>query len=64
MRSLKQSVVIVRHGRAVATIGPAGVGTGKALKEVLLAHRPDPDLAGEVGELREFVGPAQDRWPA
>jgi prevent-host-death family protein len=59
-----ESVVIVRHGRAVATIGPAGVGTGKALKEVLRAHRPDPDLSDEVRELREFVGPAQDRWPA
>jgi len=58
-----ESVVIVRHGRAVATIGPAGAGTGKALKEVLRAHRPDPDLADEVRELREFIGPAQDRWP-
>jgi prevent-host-death family protein len=58
-----ESVIIVRHGRAVATIGPAGAGTGKALKEVLRAHVPDPDLADEVRELREFVGPAQDRWP-
>jgi len=58
-----ESVVIVRHGRAVATIGPAGAGTGKALKEALRAHVPDPDLADEVRELREFVGPAQDRWP-
>ena len=58
-----ESVIIVRHGRAVATIGPAGVGTGKALKEALRAHVPDPDLADEVRELREFVGPAQDRWP-
>jgi prevent-host-death family protein len=55
-----ESVVIVRHGRPVATIGPAGAGTGKALKEVLRAHTPDPDL---IDELREFVGPAQDRWP-
>jgi prevent-host-death family protein len=58
-----ESVTIVRHGRAVATIGPAGVGTGKALKEVLRANPPDPDWADEVRELREFVGPAQDRWP-
>jgi len=58
-----ESVIIVRHGRAVATIGPAGIGTGKALKEALRAHVPDPDLADEVRELREFVGPAQDRWP-
>lgn len=58
-----ESVVIVRHGRAVATIGPAGAGTGKALKKVLRARRPDPDLVDEVRELREFVGPAQDRCP-
>jgi prevent-host-death family protein len=58
-----ESVTIVRHGRAVATIGPAGSGTGKALKEALRAHPPDPDLVDEVRELREFIGPAQDRWP-
>jgi prevent-host-death family protein len=57
-----ESVTIVRHGRAVATIGPAGAGTGKALKEALRAHPPDPDLADVVRELRELVGPAQDRW--
>jgi prevent-host-death family protein len=58
-----ESVIIVRHGRAVATIGPAGVGTGKALKEALRANPPDPDWADEVRELRDFIGPAQDRWP-
>ena len=46
-----ESVVIVRHGRAVATMGPAGAGTGRALKEALRAHRPDPDWADEVREL-------------
>jgi prevent-host-death family protein len=58
-----ESVTIVRHGRAVATIGPAGAGTGKALKEALRAHPPDPDWADELRELREFIGPVQDRWP-
>jgi prevent-host-death family protein len=32
-----ESYVVVRHGRAVATIGPTSDGTGKALKEVLRA---------------------------
>jgi len=41
--------------------GSAGRGTGKALKDVLRAHRPDPDFAYEVRELREFIGPAQTR---
>jgi prevent-host-death family protein len=57
-----ESYVVVRHGRAVATIGPAGAGTGKALKEALRANPPDPDLADEVRELREMVGPAPDPW--
>ena len=52
-----ESMVIVRHGRAVATIGPAGAGTGKALKEVLRANPPDPDWADEVRELREIHRP-------
>ena len=58
-----ESVTIVRHGRAVATIGPAGAGTGKALKEALRAHPPDAGWADELRELREFIGPVQDRWP-
>jgi hypothetical protein len=41
----------------------AALGTRKALKEALRAQRPRPDLADEVRELREFIGPAQDRWP-
>jgi prevent-host-death family protein len=58
-----ESVVIVRHGRPVATIGPATASTGKALKEVLRKHKPDPEWADELRELREFIGPVQDRWP-
>jgi prevent-host-death family protein len=58
----RESVIIVRHGRAVATIGPAGAGTGKALKEVLRTNPADPDWADEVRELREMVGPAPDPW--
>ncbi len=56
------SYVVIRHGRAVAMIGPAGGGTGKALKEALRTNRPDPDWADELRELREVVGPATDPW--
>ena len=58
-----ESVVVVRHGRPVATIGPPAAGNGKALLDLLRAHKPDPDLVDEIRELREFVGPPQDRWP-
>lgn len=57
-----ESFVVVRHGRAVATIGPASGGTGQALKEALRAHRPDAEWASELRELRAAVGPGTDPW--
>lgn len=57
-----ESYVVVRHGRAVATIGPASGGTGKALKEALRANRPDDAWANELRKLRESVNPAADPW--
>lgn len=57
-----ESYLVVRHGRAVATIGPAGGGTGKVLKEVLRANRPDDAWAGELRELRDGMDPATDPW--
>jgi len=57
-----ESYIVVRHGRAVATIGPASGGTGKALKEVLRANRPDAAWAGELRELRESIEPVSDPW--
>jgi prevent-host-death family protein len=57
-----ESYVVVRRGRAVATIGPAGGGTGRALKEALRVNRPDPEWAGELDELRESLGAVTDPW--
>ena len=57
-----ESYVVVRHGRAVATIGPASGATGKALKEVLRTHRPDDAWTGELRELREGMEPVADPW--
>jgi prevent-host-death family protein len=57
-----ESYVVVRHGRAVALIGPASGGTGKALKEALRANRPDAAWAGELRELRESIEPVSDPW--
>lgn len=57
-----ESFVIVRHGRAVATIGPASGGTGRALKDALRANRPDDAWAGELRELREGLEPVTDPW--
>ena len=57
-----ESYVVVRHGRAVATIGPARGGTGERLKEALRANQPDDAWAGELRELRESVEPVADPW--
>lgn len=57
-----ETFVVVRRGRAVATIGPASGGTGNALKEALHSQRPDAQWAGELRELREAVGPGTDPW--
>jgi len=57
-----ESYVVVRHGRAVATIGPASGGTGRALKEALRANQPDEAWAEELRELRESLEPVRDPW--
>jgi antitoxin (DNA-binding transcriptional repressor) of toxin-antitoxin stability system len=57
-----ETFVVVRHGRVVATIGPALAGTGRALKSALRKHEPDADWADELRELRESVGPPVDPW--
>ena len=57
-----ESYVVVRHGRAVATIGPASGGTGKALKGVLRTSLPDDAWADELRELREGMDPVTDPW--
>jgi prevent-host-death family protein len=58
----RESFIVVRHGRAVATIGPATAGTGRALKDALRSHRPDPAWAAELRELRDSIGPPADPW--
>ena len=57
-----ESFVVMRHGRAVATIGPTGGGGAKALKDALRANRPDTAWAGELRELREGLEPVTDPW--
>ena len=57
-----ESFVVMRHGRAVATIGPTSGGAGKALKEALRANRPDDAWASELRELREGLEPVTDPW--
>jgi antitoxin (DNA-binding transcriptional repressor) of toxin-antitoxin stability system len=57
-----ESFVVMRHGRAVATIGPTRGGGGKALKDALGACRPDGVWATELRDLREGLDPVTDPW--
>lgn len=60
----RESFVVVRRGRAVATVGPAIGSTGRDLKDVLKRNRPDAAWAEELRELRESVGSETDPWRA
>lgn len=62
VESERETFVVVRRGRAVAMIGPALAGTGRALKDALRENRPDAGWAAELRELREGVGPGTDPW--
>lgn len=58
----RESFVVVRRGRAVATIQPVAHEGGRSLKQVLRSHRPDADWAAELQELRESLEPVSDPW--
>jgi prevent-host-death family protein len=62
VESKSESFVVVRHGRPVATIGPAIAGTGRALKKALREQGPDPEWIEELRDLRAAVGPATNHW--
>ena len=46
---------IVRRGRVVARLEPAGTPTGADVKSLLRAFRPDPAWGAELAELRQQV---------
>jgi prevent-host-death family protein len=46
---------IVRRGRAIAQIEPAGVGQGRDVKAMLRRHRADPAWAHDLASVRELL---------
>ena len=58
----RESFVVVRRGREVATISPAAPATGGRLKALLSEHRPDRNWSGELGELRGALLDDSARW--
>jgi antitoxin (DNA-binding transcriptional repressor) of toxin-antitoxin stability system len=51
-----ETVVVERHGRAVAVLRPVPRATGAVLEELRRQYPPDPDWADEVRALRKWVG--------
>jgi prevent-host-death family protein len=57
-----ETFVVVRRGRAVARIGPAGAGRGAAVKEVLRAAPADPAWVDEIERVRAALQIEDRRW--
>jgi antitoxin (DNA-binding transcriptional repressor) of toxin-antitoxin stability system len=62
VESERESFLVVRRGRIVATIAPAIAGSGGALKRALRENHPDAGWGTELRELRNAVGPSGDPW--
>jgi len=58
----RETFVVERRGRAVASIAPAAPASGHALKELLRSQRPDPSWAHELAELRGSLEPEERSW--
>jgi antitoxin (DNA-binding transcriptional repressor) of toxin-antitoxin stability system len=46
---------IVRRGKAIAHLEPMNRGLGVDVKALMLRHRPDPQWANQLDEVRSLV---------
>jgi len=46
---------IVRRGKAIAHLEPVNRGLGEDVKAMLRRHRPDPNWASDLDEVRSFL---------
>ena len=46
---------IVRRGKAIAHLEPMNRGLGTDVKALLRRHRPDPDWARDVDQVRQLL---------
>jgi len=58
----RETFVVERRGRAVASIAPAAAASGHAVKELLRSQRPDPRWVQELAELRGSLEPEDRHW--
>lgn len=57
-----EAFVVERRGRPVASIQPAPLANGRALKELLRAHEPDEAWARELTKVRSAIHPEERHW--
>ena len=62
VESRGETFVIIRRGRAVARIGPAGAGRGGAVKDLLRAAPRDPAWVDETRRMRAALRIEDRRW--
>lgn len=58
----RETFVVERRGRAVASIAPAAAVSGRTVKQVLRSRAPDPSWARELAELRGLLQHEERRW--
>lgn len=58
-----EAFTIVRHGRAVARLGPAPATSGRAVLDLLAATPVDDAWSDELRALRERARPQVRDWP-
>jgi prevent-host-death family protein len=63
VESRGETFVVVRRGRAVARIEPAGAGRGALVKELLRTAPQDPDWIDEVRRMRAALRLEDRNWP-
>jgi prevent-host-death family protein len=59
----RESFVVVRRGREIATISPASPASGKRVKELLRDHQADASWSKELEELRSSLIDQPPAWP-
>jgi antitoxin (DNA-binding transcriptional repressor) of toxin-antitoxin stability system len=57
-----ETFVVERRGRAIASIRPAPAVTGRRVKDLLRAQKPDPEWERELAELRASITREERRW--
>ena len=62
VESRGETFVVVRHGRAVARISPAGAGRGASVKEALRTAPRDPTWGADLRKMRSALQVEERRW--